>query len=1129
MYRLDLNFGHGLRGAAVSDDDKNDPRLADSDYESDSDASDVGDYSPWANLDRRLLQRIIGYLPRQCDRRAFCLVSREWALAGESSLWAYPEFSTPKQLASFLRVVSDRPSVYGPHIRGIRFTLASHYDHHLTSPYYCDGDSYTEAELPTLMEVAQGKHVLSTDPAVMRSLLHGSDLTSPPLALRFARMCSPIDRLSIYGFRLRDKYIVNDLMRWSLRELEIVGMPRKPLANLSYLLRNLRSLRSLRIESDSPLPADAWGPLALRLPQLHKLRIWAPSISGSHLLRAMNQAPQSMVVLHLVGRGNDASDEFVDRVVQGSPHIQSLVINSANITGRSTVSVLGGCARLTHLELARDEPEPTSVLGDMPPVVASRLATLALQNLDIPDELIRQAVSVVTGLRSLHISGAAQLTGESVGALLRDSTRLAALGLFNCSRLSEELLSGLAQGPSAQSLRVLMVRQCAVQSEGAEAVLSAFPNIKHLSIVGVEIVRQQYEYIYDMASNAQDAVESQGGSDIPVQRSFKPMYPSGHHFCKSDPAHDGCPTEGGETVGAGSSAWDYQRAMWEGDSTSRFVPGLLAFANGTIDSEPSVSGRRRAATISSEDHLDAGESDDASESGNSNNHMAARRLRSNSEQPSSNLSPVAGYDNTVAPALGQPESVDAVAPEEAEPETVDVDRAIDSLEHDQLESASEAVDAVAAAEVVEPSNEAVDQEPATITEPVDADDLTTVNSADIGTIAREIAAEPAVIEDEVQDRAIVTDAEQHSSDIAGIAGGTALALAAAGVALAALGGESAESTIDEPSVDVAEAGAERAVDTAEVIAEPATEPTAETVEPVAEPVVEPVEAVAEPAAEPVEAIVEPAIEADGDSVAEPAVEAASTDVEPVADTTETVEAVEVAAAEAPVDEVAEAVPRDLATTEEHVSDVVETAVDEPAAEEVPVSEVVEAAVDNVEETVTAAATEESASEVVEAVADEPAVESIEVVARELATEATEPAIETPEDIVDTTEVVAEPTAEAAEATVETVAETTEVVAEVVAESAVEAAEAFSEPASETVVAAAEPVVEAVEDVAEPAAEVVEAAESVAEAVSEPVTEEPIGDDVEVVSEPAEADVEQAVEAVAETNAEQAAEAASEPV
>ncbi|KAJ2879986.1 hypothetical protein H4R27_004991 [Coemansia aciculifera] len=712
MYHLDLNFGHGLRGAAANDDDKSDPRLADSDYESDSDTSDVGDYSPWANMDRRLLQRIMAYLPRQSDRRAFCLVSREWALAGESSLWAYPEFSTPKQLASFLRVVSDRPSVYGPHIRGIRFTLASHYDRHLASPYYCDGDSYTEAELPTLMEVAQGKHVLSTDPAVMRSLLHGSDLTSPPLALRFARMCSPIDRLSIYGFRLRDKYIVNDLMRWSLRELEIVGMPRKPLANLSYLLRNLRSLRSLRIESDSPLPADTWGPLALRLPQLHKLRIWAPSISGSHLLRAMNQAPQSMVVLHLVGRDNDASDEFVERIVQGSPHIQSLVINSANITARAAVSVLGSCARLTHLELARDEPESSFAAGDIPSVVASRLTALALQNLDIPDMLIRQAASVVTGLRSLHISGAVQVTGESVGALLRDSTRLAALGLFNCSSLSEELLDGLAQGPSAQSLRVLMVRQCAVQSEGVEAVLSAFPNIKHLSVVGVEIVRQQYEYIYDVAS-ALEAAEPQD-RDIPVQRSFKSMYPSGHYFCKSDPAHDGCPdVDGREAAGPELSAWEYQRAMWDGDSTSRFVPGLLAFANGAVDSEPSVAGRRRAATISSEDHLDAGES--ASDSEGSNLHPAARRLRSNSDQPSSNLSPVAGYDS-IMPTSEQQDSADLAAPEEAE--SAEVDRAIDRLEHEELGSASESVDAAA-----ESTNETADPEPAIAAESGDTNSL----------------------------------------------------------------------------------------------------------------------------------------------------------------------------------------------------------------------------------------------------------------------------------------------------------------------------------------------------------------------------------------------------------------------
>ncbi|KAJ2487224.1 hypothetical protein IWW37_005324, partial [Coemansia sp. RSA 2050] len=1183
MYRLDLNFGHGLRGAAASEDDKNDPRLADSDYESDSDASDVGDYSPWSNLDRRLLQRIIGYLPRQCDRRAFCLVSREWALAGESSLWAYPEFSTPKQLASFLRVVSDRPSVYGPHIRGIRFTLASHYDRHLTSPYYCDGDSYTEAELPTLMEVAQGKHVLSTDPAVMRSLLHGSDLTSPPLALRFARMCSPIDRLSIYGFRLRDKYIVNDLMRWSLRELEIVGMPRKPLANLSYLLRNLRSLRSLRIESDSPLPADAWGPLALRLPQLHKLRIWAPSISGSHLLRAMNQAPQSMVVLHLVGRGNDASDEFVDRVIQGSPHIQSLVIDSTNITARSAVSVLGGCARLTHLELARDEPESTLAVGDIPPVVASRLATLALQNLNIPDEFICQAASVVTGLRSLHISGAAQLTGESVGALLRDSTRLTALGLFNCSRLSEELLSSLAQGPSAQSLRVLMVRQCAVQSEGVEAVLSAFPNIKHLSVVGVEIIRQQYEYIYDMASasNALDAAESQGGPDIPVQRSFKPMYPSDHHFCKSDPAHDGCPTESGEAVGTSSSTWDYQRAMLDGDSASRFVPGLLAFANGAIDSEPSVSGRRRAATISSEDHLDAGESDQASDSGNANNHMAARRLRSNSEQP------------PIASTPDQPESVDAIAPEEAEPELADVDRAIDRLEHEQLESAGETVDAVAA-EGAAPTNEAADLEPVIATESVGTNDLAAADPADIDATTREVVAEPAVIEDKVQDRTIIADAEQHSSDVASIAGGTALALAAAGVALAAFGGESvdelkSEADVDVPAVEtvaderavevvaeelVSEA-AEASVDKPAAEEAPAREVVEDSVDNMDEPVAaatieesagEVVEAVAdepavditevatrdlaaEPAMEPtteatettvetVEAIAE-AIEI----VAEPAIVTAEPAVETAAESiVESVEAVVEPATDEPISEAAEAVPDTAEADVERAAETVAEASAEPAVETAeaniePIAEAAEVAAEPIAEATEAAA--ETTGETAEAEA-EPVVEAVES-----AVEVAEPAAETvgadaelavdaaadsfasmAEDVAEAaeaepaTKVAAEPIAETVAETVETATESAVEAAETNTEPAVNAAAELVEPVVETDEVVAEPVVEAV---AEPAAEpVVEAAtETAAEAV-EPIeiVSEPVGEAVETVAETTEADVEIA-EAIAEPTTEAA--------
>ncbi|KAJ2745112.1 hypothetical protein GGI20_002410, partial [Coemansia sp. BCRC 34301] len=848
MYHLDLNFGHGLRSASVNDDgNRSDARLADSDYESDSDVSDAGsDYSPWANLDRRLLQRIISFLPRQSDRRSFCLVSREWALAGESSLWAYPEFSTPKQLASFLRVVSDRPSVYGPHIRGIRFTLASHYDHHLMSPFYCDGDSYTEAELPTLMEVAQGKHVLSADPAIMRSLLYGSDLTSPPLALRFARMCSPIDRLSIYGFRLRDKYIVNDLMRWSLHELEIVGMPRKPLANLSYLLHNLRSLRSLRIESDSPLPADTWGPLALRLPRLHKLRIWAPSISGSHLLRAMNQAPQSMAVLHLVGRDNDLSDDFVHRIVQASPRIQSLVIHSANITACVAAMVLGACASLAHLELVRDKPQPCIdiVDGDVPNVVATKLRTLNLQNLDLPDHLIHLASSGVTSLRTLHIGGAVRLTGKWFCDWLNNCTCLAALGLFDCPRLSESLLSGLASGPSATTLRVLMIRQCAVQSEEVEGVLSAFPNIRHLSVVGVEVVRQQYEYVYDtsVASNGSETeAPQQGSSDIPVRRLFKPVYPPGHYFCKSDPAAVGCPDD--EGVGGQVAAGDYHRAMWSSDEmATRFVPGLLAFANGAVDrGEPSVGsrsvGRHRASTISSEDHLDADESDVSSDSGRSVGRSPIRRMRSSSEQPSSgNMPAVAAFDES---SLRAPYEHSRIFGDSAMESVLEQAEPVASEENElALAGVGRAIEPVCETAVPETGAVVVAEEP--VAAGID-------NAA-----AHELSVEPAVAEDaagslidETRSRELDTETDPDSSNIAVIAGGVALALAAVGASLAVFGGEPAaevsETVADEPAVDAAEAVAdepavetvaeERAVDVAETIAD---EPAVEAAEAVAE-------------------------------------------------------------------------------------------------------------------------------------------------------------------------------------------------------------------------------------------------------------------------------------------------------
>ncbi|KAJ1667699.1 hypothetical protein EV178_001167 [Coemansia sp. RSA 1646] len=620
MYRLDLNFADAY-GYADSQD-------IESDCESDTHSSDVGDASPWNRLGCRLLQRIVSFLPRQSDRRSFCMVSKDWALAAEPSLWAYPEFSTPQQLSSFLHVVSDNPGSHGRYIRGIRFTLTSHYDRHLASPYYNNCDQYTDAELPTLRELVQGKHVLSADPALMRPLLHGSDLTSPPLAFRFARMCSPIDSLSVYGFRLRDKHVVNDLMRWNLRELEIIGMPRKPLANLGFLLHSLRSLRSLRIESDQPLPADIWSPLSLRMPALHKLRIWAPSISGSQLLRASaQQVPRNMVVLHLVGPGNDIGDELVEHVVQGSPGLQSLAIHGANITARSTTAALSACAALTYLELVRYSAEESPGDESAPAVVSSRLSTLTLRNVAVQDSLVSSAASVVTQLRALHVTGSNCLTGAPVANLLRASTCLVALGLYSCPLLSENALQGLAESPSAPLVRVVVVENCAMQSDGIERVLTAFPNVEHFTVLGTETLRQDFAFAFNAnedtavpAANDEetDQQPSSGeGTDIappkplPVRRSFNLVYPPDHFLSKqSRPQDDDIQENSDEnTAPVPRAATDIlaPRQSWNDAAPRYFVPGLLAFAGAAEDGSngqdltAAPSSRRRAATLYTDD------------------------------------------------------------------------------------------------------------------------------------------------------------------------------------------------------------------------------------------------------------------------------------------------------------------------------------------------------------------------------------------------------------------------------------------------------------------------------------------------------------------------------------------------
>ncbi|KAI7824264.1 hypothetical protein BX661DRAFT_47793 [Kickxella alabastrina] len=397
-------------------------------------------------------------------------------------------------------------------------------------------------------------------------------------------------------------------------------MPRKPLANLGYLLNGMRSLTSLRIESDSPLPTNIWGPLSTRLHGLNKLRIWAPSISGSQLLRSLSQAPQRMTVLHLIGADNDISDDAILSIVQSAPSMQSLVIHSANITARSAAAPLGYCRNLTHLELARDQPEADNYSdadSALLPAVASRLNTLSVRNLGISDALVQSAALAIFGLRTLYISGAAALTGIAVGELLRSSTQLAALGLHNCPKLSDSALQGLAQGLSAPTLRVLLIHQCAVQSEGIERVLASFHAIRHFSVKGTEVVRQQFQYAYVATNNSvtDPVAEPQ---PLPVQRSFKPVYPADHFFIKSDIQNQ--PEKHSAVIlpFATEAVKDGQRLLepsspliknaFSENSAKRFVPGLMAFTNCFQRQEAySRIGRPRAATVSFVEQGDSSE------------------------------------------------------------------------------------------------------------------------------------------------------------------------------------------------------------------------------------------------------------------------------------------------------------------------------------------------------------------------------------------------------------------------------------------------------------------------------------------------------------------------------------------
>ncbi|KAJ2376087.1 hypothetical protein H4S02_008028, partial [Coemansia sp. RSA 2611] len=924
---------------------------------------------------------------------------------------------------------------------------------------------------------AQGKHVLSTDPALLHSLLHGSDLTSPPLVFKFARACAPIDSLSIYGFRLREKHVVNDLMRWRLREIEIIGMPRKPLANLGYLLHNLRSLRSLRLESDSPLPADVWGPVAMRLPALRQLRIWAPAISASQLVHSLVTGPKQLQVLHLVGAGCDADDELVEMVVQASVSLQSLVVHGANLTARSAQAALCYGRNLTHLELMRDGSElqvaaaAHAEADPAPVVVAAELNTLSLRNLAIDDALVAAAAPVVTQLRTLHISGTPCLGGKALGELLCASTRLVALGLYDSPMLSDAALEGLAAGPSAEQLLVLQVHQCRMQSDGLERALPALTGLKHFSVVGVESVRQLFTYGF-----VEPATDGQGERPE-IERSFKITYPSDHHFCQSDPEVAAASCEVARDIAAAEAPVPQTpRTAWNAYSARRFVPGLLAFATAG-----GYAGRPRSATLSVDDRAAVGET------------QSQRRLRSISEQPPT-ASPIIIHDGSdYAPSPQSEHSVTFTPMERAEfldnapiaenpaaEETADTSRSLDPTPDAAYETAdcsSDASDSVSAAAAAAATAAALAAGVAAAAVALSADG-SDKPSADLETQSVEEAIAEAVSDPIGQPGAQLLDgavdnsqlepvddtAEEVIEPAAGEDGSapTAHALVDEPTASDATGNEAAadEPATGEPLSEPADEAAARTDDAAE---SPAVAEETDLVEAPLDPATEPVErsvseAIADSDSEPVEAPAEVTADA---PVAESSVDLAAESVEGSA-----VEPIELAADPAVEELVTEAV-------EEPVFKPIEPTADEPAAE-------------SVDRAVGESVAKQGGDCIEDAIAG-PVVEP-----------APEPAVESAEDTAQPVEAVVED---------ETAAELVDPVAE--------CTESVDKPVSEPV---AEPVPEfAAEPADDVSAEPVGSAESAKPTADEPAakpTEEPVTETAEPADETAPVPVD---ESVAELN------------
>jgi F-box/leucine-rich repeat protein 2/20 len=147
--------------------------------------------------------------------------------------------------------------------------------------------------------------------------------------------------------------------------------------------------------------------------------------------------------------------------------------------------VLAGCSSLTdaafRIMMYGTNPE-LDILTDIPMVPVRRLRHLDLGRCSrLTGDAIRTMAHLVPDLEGLVVSGCSEVGDDSLRDVLMSTPRLAFLEMADLPRLTDELLTHLAQAPCAPRLRHLSVSSCAsINDAGVLPILAACVSLESL-------------------------------------------------------------------------------------------------------------------------------------------------------------------------------------------------------------------------------------------------------------------------------------------------------------------------------------------------------------------------------------------------------------------------------------------------------------------------------------------------------------------------------------------------------------------------------------------------------------------------------------------------------------------------